>query len=478
MAEPRDTTTEIASSLVSGRGRGRQVSHPLNRVTPIHPVARVGTSQPQQPKTLKNLVRRSHTKSRRGCFPCKTRKIKCGEERPSCSNCIPRGSTCVYPAEARDDFHGPSDFTNRVFIPFIPNLQKSPARAGPTLSSLEMHSFNHFLTSMKHPLPVGNHSVWVHEIPQLSDQHGFLKHAIIALGASDLARSKLPTPPDYDILKHRGRALAGMNKTLNNVSTWTTYGYADALLATCYALIYQSATIPDGMTDYYTLVQGCALITSKIMQSNLTTVLAVSPEHLHSKVLSGVEYISAHVTDMSVPRFALRSLEGLQADMTPDSTEYPFWRALCDTLSRFVDDPVSGYAHSILAYSRWYVLAVGLLDGLSDPDNDTAVALAAIFMANMVYLKALLPYQTWPNSTMPLPLSALRQMAEWIDVIHESIGVKQRQHLAWPLYVAKLVSALPVDPADRIAPASSSPSSSSRDTRSAKRQVLQNLQSR
>lgn len=361
---------------------------------------------------------------------------------------------------------------SHIFIPFIPNIQKSPTtRPGPIFTSLEMQSFNHFLTLMKHPLPLGNHSVWVHEIPQLSDQHPFLKHAIIALGASELARSKLPTPPDYDILKHRGRALAGMNKTLNSVSAWTVYGYPDALLATCYALIYQSATIADGMKDFYTLIQGCSLITGKIMQSNLKTVLAVSPEHLHSKVLSGVEYISAELTDMSVPRFALTSLEGLQADMTPDSTEYPFWRALCDTISRFVDDPVEGYAHSILAYSRWYILAVGLLEGLSDPDNETAVALAAIFMANMVYLKALLPYQTWPNSTMRLPVSALRQMAEWIDVIYESVGDKQRQHLAWPLFVAKLVAALPVDPGDQKPP-------SPRATRSSKRAILGNLQMR
>ncbi|KAL7628212.1 hypothetical protein AAE478_002411 [Parahypoxylon ruwenzoriense] len=35
-------------------------------------------------------------RSRNGCWPCKTRKIKCGEERPNCLNCQRTGETCDY----------------------------------------------------------------------------------------------------------------------------------------------------------------------------------------------------------------------------------------------------------------------------------------------------------------------------------------------------------------------------------------------
>ncbi|KAI0136309.1 fungal-specific transcription factor domain-containing protein [Xylariales sp. AK1849] len=35
-------------------------------------------------------------RSRSGCWPCKNRKIKCGEERPSCLNCEKAGETCDY----------------------------------------------------------------------------------------------------------------------------------------------------------------------------------------------------------------------------------------------------------------------------------------------------------------------------------------------------------------------------------------------
>ncbi|KAJ9216314.1 transcriptional regulator family: Fungal Specific TF [Paecilomyces variotii] len=35
-------------------------------------------------------------RSRNGCWPCKGRKVKCGEEKPSCLNCQRQGETCDY----------------------------------------------------------------------------------------------------------------------------------------------------------------------------------------------------------------------------------------------------------------------------------------------------------------------------------------------------------------------------------------------
>lgn len=35
-------------------------------------------------------------RSRTGCWPCKSRKVKCGEERPVCQNCLKTGDTCDY----------------------------------------------------------------------------------------------------------------------------------------------------------------------------------------------------------------------------------------------------------------------------------------------------------------------------------------------------------------------------------------------
>jgi hypothetical protein len=53
-------------------------------------------SAPPQPR--KPIPRKGHTKSRRGCFNCKRRRIKCNERHPECNHCIKAGLSCEYPA--------------------------------------------------------------------------------------------------------------------------------------------------------------------------------------------------------------------------------------------------------------------------------------------------------------------------------------------------------------------------------------------
>ena len=40
--------------------------------------------------------RQWHSKVKSGCLTCKTRRVKCGEQKPSCSRCLSSGRTCSY----------------------------------------------------------------------------------------------------------------------------------------------------------------------------------------------------------------------------------------------------------------------------------------------------------------------------------------------------------------------------------------------
>jgi hypothetical protein len=51
------------------------------------------SSLPRRP-----IPRKGHTKSRRGCYSCKRRRIKCNEKLPDCNHCIKAGLQCEYPA--------------------------------------------------------------------------------------------------------------------------------------------------------------------------------------------------------------------------------------------------------------------------------------------------------------------------------------------------------------------------------------------
>ncbi|KAF4949411.1 hypothetical protein FGADI_8924 [Fusarium gaditjirri] len=41
--------------------------------------------------------RRAHTRSRTGCSECRSRRVRCGEQRPTCENCVNNKRTCEYP---------------------------------------------------------------------------------------------------------------------------------------------------------------------------------------------------------------------------------------------------------------------------------------------------------------------------------------------------------------------------------------------
>jgi hypothetical protein len=56
----------------------------------------------------KPIPRKGHTKSRRGCFNCKRRRIKCNEKHPDCNHCIKAGLQCEYPLNIINTAQGTS----------------------------------------------------------------------------------------------------------------------------------------------------------------------------------------------------------------------------------------------------------------------------------------------------------------------------------------------------------------------------------
>lgn len=106
----------------------------------------------------KTFPRKGHTKSRKGCYNCKRRKIKCQETRPSCSNCEKADLQCQYP-----------DVASR-WASMAGALVVQPT-ASPTVFSLEdMHFFHHFMVRAYPHLPVGADSLWQSSIPAFAHQ--------------------------------------------------------------------------------------------------------------------------------------------------------------------------------------------------------------------------------------------------------------------------------------------------------------------
>ncbi|KJX95375.1 C6 finger domain protein [Zymoseptoria brevis] len=130
-------------------------------------------------------VKPKQTKSRNGCVTCKSKRLKCGEEKPNCQNCIRRGVQCggykkvfqwreftdptkpaldrqksgqprASPPQAPAGLRRPSTATSSGRPPTRQASADSPASA-----------------SSKPPTPSGEHPPRLHHPPQvLNDSHG------------------------------------------------------------------------------------------------------------------------------------------------------------------------------------------------------------------------------------------------------------------------------------------------------------------
>ena len=107
----------------------------------------------------KPMPRKGHKKSRRGCYSCKKRKIKCSELKPHCENCVKAGIACEYPKQP--------GYALLVPAPGVP-LQSSPT----SFSMNDMRFFHHFIVRAYPHLPVGADHTWTMEIPAIAHQVG------------------------------------------------------------------------------------------------------------------------------------------------------------------------------------------------------------------------------------------------------------------------------------------------------------------
>ncbi|KAL2019194.1 hypothetical protein VTK56DRAFT_9994 [Thermocarpiscus australiensis] len=191
------------------------------------------------------IPRKGHTKSRRGCFSCKRRRVKCQETLPECSNCKRIGLVCEYP-ESR----------SLLSLAHVSSSPSAPLQSTPALfTSNDLRFFHHFLVTAYPPLPILGDSIWKN-VAALSHSYDYLMHAMLGLAAShlDLYGGNCSS----EALVHRVKAIQLLNQALSMPSASTAEG--DARYAAIFALTFQASCMPDGMTEFLAMTRGCHIV--------------------------------------------------------------------------------------------------------------------------------------------------------------------------------------------------------------------------
>ncbi|KAI1354318.1 C6 zinc finger protein [Xylaria sp. FL0043] len=372
---------------------------------PTSVVVRSNSNQKQR------LERRGHTKSRRGCYNCKRRRIKCQETRPSCGHCVKTGLKCEYP--------------------LVPQITHQPQHQIPLFSLQDMRFFQHFLLTCCPHQPIGNESIWTHEIPCLSQNHEYLMHAILGLAASDLM-PKDPTLVTF-AMAHRLKAIKAIKKALTSVPKTNTFEEGNALLAACYALTFQSVMLDDGMAEFMTFCRGIVIVAIQMCCKGakflFTNFLGDDRMGALQPLLEAIPPIQKDWTDMAVANIAALG------PLCKTQVEIEYHQLITDIANALYTSPLLAYQMLCKHYGWWMQIPHENFQSLIDGGNQVCLLLAS----HWISLKKIMATITGVEHSQR-PQHHKRDdegmgMVRWLKHINRHIDADHQQYNQWPVWV-------------------------------------------
>lgn len=296
----------------------------------------------------------------------------------------------------------------------------------------DMRFFHHFLTVAYPYLPLGNDSVWIREIPIIAQQHEYLMHAILALGASHLTRIS-PRNHSTIAIIHRGHAIRGLNKALAKGSRG--HGEADALLAACYALAFQAFYMGDGMADFITMVRGCALVTEQIKSEKSTTAFNVEKDMHILLMNSRLDKLPR--PDLSLVTPAITSVEALRP-LLRTSMDQDFHSSLLSGFLALQESSKAGYFNFIRIYDTFFGMRHAQFSVFIDTANVPCQLLMAHFLALQMLIIPLTVHDG-PQRVDVTQAKAWLGTVEWAERIFERTPARMTDYLKWPRTIMETV---------------------------------------
>ncbi|PKS06976.1 hypothetical protein jhhlp_005573 [Lomentospora prolificans] len=360
--------------------------------------------------------RRGHTKSRRGCFNCKRRRIKCQETKPACGHCVKTGLKCEYPA--------------------LPQIVHQPHHQIPLFSLQDMRFFQHFLLKCYPSVPAANESVWTHEIPCLSQEHEYLMHALLGLAASDLMQQD-PSLLTF-AMSHRLKAIKAIKKRLSEMSRTTEVRHdeSNAMVATCFALTFQSVQLDDGMAEYMAFVRGIPIVCMQMWMKGVSPIFTnMKNEDAESALAPFMQDLPLIQTEWS--DMALVAIQNLRP-LCFDEVEIEYHELLLDWVLKLFTSSFDAYKALRKHYAWWMMLPHDKFRRIIDPSNQVMILLATHWIALKQIMAFITEVEEMARATRPTrsesdPIDP--GLVRWLKYLNRQVDFEHRLYNTWPMWV-------------------------------------------
>jgi Fungal specific transcription factor domain len=258
-------------------------------------------------------------------------------------------------------------------------------------------------------------------------------HALLALGASHLTRVSPQSDYNTAAIVHRGKAIKGLNEALANTNRG--YGESDTMLAACYALTFQASYMGDGMTDFITMVRGCALVTQQIKQDQSQTAFNLEQD-IHVRLMA-TRMDQMPQLDPALLTPAIISTEELRPVLRT-TMDHHFHSSLLSTLFALQDSSKAGYLSFIHLYTTFFDMTHDQFNVFLDINNMPSQLLMAHFISLQMLMVPLVVHE-WPQRSDASKAGVLLGNVEWGDRIFERMPAEMTGYLQWPKEILDMV---------------------------------------
>ncbi|KAH9212354.1 hypothetical protein DL95DRAFT_304365 [Leptodontidium sp. 2 PMI_412] len=350
--------------------------------------------------------------------------LQCQETRPSCHNCTRKDIECTYPDPKTLSALRMSATCSPTPIASL-NLQGTP-----TIFSLnDMRLFHHFLLGAYPHIPISDNSIWVSQVPLIAHHNEFLMHAILGIAASHL---ELVTGMDLQTtaIYHRIHAIKGSNTAI--LTRRQTGSDADALLASCYLIAFQSSYIKDGLQEFFQTVRGCSILSNHLRAENLPMTFFLTEEDDFS-------FMEERLINLSVlPRNLIEGAKNSLTAVLPlldRPVNLLFYQVLFDVTKAAAISSVQVYFKFIAVYRFIIGLESQPFRDLIDPKNLGGRVLITHFLAIQIVGDPIIGRE-WSGRNKSTPV---RYHLDWIYSVCDMLPDDKKKFNGWPRAVADSV---------------------------------------
>ncbi|PQE26409.1 C6 zinc finger protein [Rutstroemia sp. NJR-2017a BBW] len=364
-----------------------------------------------------------------------TARKHCKENRPVCDFCQHRGLNCEWPRFQMTSFIEANRHVETTLE--TATVPRKLQDTGPAFSSVDFRLFYHFIQVAYPNHPLGNDSVWTHEIPSIASDYDYLLYSMLALSASNLVANGTPTEsPDMlcTAIAHRLKAISSLNQAIS--TGINSFEQGNAMLATCFILLFQSTMIADGLVEYMTFIRGTIAVGTSMGMKRMKFLFHGLWVNRSAESLE-VDLSQTPLIDGDLARSACRSIENL-AGLCGSKGEAHMYGSLLMTARALITTYIG-----LRGIYNLFTFAMSHEDfrDLTKPTNDVGNLLLTHFVALQLIMLPITKAERIQRSTRYVYREKYNDgmTVMWLRPLHANAARHLESYYEWTRFIEKEV---------------------------------------